>query len=213
LELVASESYRIGVTLSEADDTLRAHLRLAAGEGLVVTEVIGDTAAAAAGIRQHDVLTVLNGKRLTTVEAINAQIQEIKAQQVELRLLRGGQETSMQLAPRKVKGAALRDEVITWWDTKSCQRCHVGPHADAHAHLAQRLGADKSVWTDGSRVKLYGDWLKTAQSPQDAPAAAPQQQITALRAQLAEMQSTLTALEASLAPAAPDAKKETDGKD
>ena len=39
VELVSEESYRIGVTLSEADDTLRAHLRLAAGEGLVVTEV------------------------------------------------------------------------------------------------------------------------------------------------------------------------------
>ena len=38
-ELTIEEHYRIGVTLSEADDTLRSQLRLAAGEGLVVTEV------------------------------------------------------------------------------------------------------------------------------------------------------------------------------
>jgi hypothetical protein len=100
----------------------------------------------------------------------------------------------------------LRDEVITLWDTKTCQRCHVNPHADAHADLARLFGAGQSVWTDGSRVKLYGDWQNTVQPPQDAPAAAPHQQIQALRAQLAEMQSTLTALESALAPSAADTK-------
>jgi S1-C subfamily serine protease len=86
LLLADAERYRIGVTLSEADDTLRTQLRLAAGEGLVVTDVVPDSAATAAGIQVNDVLTVLDGKRLTTVEAINAQVQEIKDRLVELRL-------------------------------------------------------------------------------------------------------------------------------
>ena len=206
LAVVAQDAYRIGVTLAEADDTLRAHLRLAAGEGLVVTDVVAESAAAAAGILQNDVLVVLDGKRLTTVEAVNAQVQELKDKSVELRLLRGGKEVALPIAARKTQEAAFVDKPITFWDTKSCQRCHANPHVDqSHAHAAWRLNANKSVWTDGSTVRLWGHILDTAPT-QTAPAA-PQEQINALKSQLAEMQKTLSALEAALAPAKPDAKE------
>ena len=55
--LGTNDRYRIGVTLSEADDTLRSHLKLAASEGLVVTEVVNDSPAAKMGVKLHDVLT------------------------------------------------------------------------------------------------------------------------------------------------------------
>jgi C-terminal processing protease CtpA/Prc len=93
--------YRIGVTLSEADETLRSHLKLAGGEGLVVTEVVDESPAAKMGVKQHDVLTELDGKRLTSVDAANAQIQEIKDKTVVLKLLRSGQEVTCQIAPKK----------------------------------------------------------------------------------------------------------------
>lgn len=216
LELAAQETYRIGVTLSEADDTLRAHLRLAAGEGLVVTEVIDESAAAAAGIQPHDVLVVLDGKRLTTVEATNAQIQEIKDKSVELRLLRGGKEVTLPIAARMTQGAAFVDKPITFWDTKSCQRCHANPHEDqAHAGAARWLHADKSVWTDGSTVRVWGHLLNVAQAEQPTAAAqpagsntAPREQIDVLKMQLAEMHKTLSALEAALAPAEPKPEKD-----
>jgi serine protease Do len=92
------ERYRIGVVLAEADDTLRAQLGLAAGEGLIVTEVFPDTPAAKMGILSHDVLTILDGKRLTIVDAINAQIQEIKDREVELKLLRSSKEVTLKIA-------------------------------------------------------------------------------------------------------------------
>jgi hypothetical protein len=241
LLLATQETYRIGVTLSEADDTLRAHLRLAAGEGLVVTDVVAESAAAAAGIKMHDVLVVLDGKRLTTVEAINAQVQEIKERSVELRLLRGGEEVIVQVAPRKTQMQAFADHPITIWDTKTCQRCHTNPHADqanpnvfwdkAHAHAAWRLHADKSVWTDGINVKLHGKWIdaaqpqqakslvalsaQAAQAAQPGTAPAPQQQIAALKAQLAAMQKALDDLAAALAkpqPAADQEKKDEEQK-
>ncbi|MFN0019715.1 MAG: PDZ domain-containing protein [Pirellulaceae bacterium] len=98
---LASDRYRIGVTLSEADDTLRSHLKLASGEGLVVTEVVDDSPAAKMGVKLHDVLIELDGKRLTSVDAINGQIQEIKEKTVLLKLLRSGQEVTCQIAPKK----------------------------------------------------------------------------------------------------------------
>jgi hypothetical protein len=233
LAIALEETYRIGVTLSEADDTLRAHLRLAAGEGLVVTDVVAESAAAAAGVKQHDVLIVLDGKRLTTVEAINAQVQEIKERLVELRLLRGGEEVVLQLTPRKIQQQTIVDQPITIWDTKTCQRCHDNPHAGqgnvqgfwdkAHAHAAWRLGANNSVWTDGITAKVYGRWVdgaqfqqaaaidaavaQAAQANQPSAEAAPQEQIAALKAQLEAMQKTLVNLEAALAKPQPPAEE------
>ena len=135
-QLASRERFRIGVSLSEADDTLRAQLRLAAGEGLVVTDVVKDSAAKAAGMLVNDVLTVLDGKRLTTVDAINAQVQEIKDRSVELRLLRAGKELALQVAPRKSVEAAYHDSALRYWDMQSCQKCHAHPFDDAQAaHL------------------------------------------------------------------------------
>src|SRR5262245_31920729 len=205
VELASRERYRIGVSLSEADDTLRAQLRLAAGEGLVVTEVVKDSAATAAGILVNDVLTVLDGKRLTTVDAINAQIQEIKDRSVELRLLRAGKEVALQIVPRKSVEAAFHDRAVRYWDMQSCQKCHAQPFDDAQAaHLMTKwkLGAHHSAWTNGEQLHLYGKLLNPSVKP--AAEGGSQKQILALKSQLAEMQKTLAALESSLAPAKED---------
>jgi len=190
------EHYRIGVTLSEADDTLRSHLRLATGEGLVVTEVVGQGAAEGAGVKVHDVLIVLDGKRLTTVEAINAQIQEIKEKEVELRLLRSGREAAVRLAPRKTSEARYTDTVVRLWDTNSCRNCHGAAH-DAHQHLGAKLGMTYGAWYAGQRF-LFQD-AKQGQ-PTSSPTST-QAQLATLKNQLSEMQKTLGALEAALAPA------------
>ena len=88
------------MTLAQADDALRSQLRLAQGEGLVVTEVVADSPAAKAGLKQHDVLTQLDGKRLTTVEACNAQIQEIKDRKVTATLSAGARNPTVELSPQ-----------------------------------------------------------------------------------------------------------------
>jgi predicted metalloprotease with PDZ domain len=209
LELIHADRYRIGVTLSEADDTLRAQVGLAAGEGLVVTEVLEGTPAAEGRIRVHDVLTMLDGKRLTTVDAINAQIQEIKDKPVELRLLRGGKEMTLRIAPRKTQEAAFADKPVRVWHTESCNSCHDSSHqlANPHSLMGWKLGADTSVRTDGHHTQLF---LYGATKPAaGATPTAPERQIEALRAQLTEMQKTLEALQASLPqPAKPEAREE-----
>lgn len=206
---VDAERYRIGVTLSEADETLRTQLRLASGEGLVVTEVLSSTPAESAGIRVHDVLTMLDGKRLTTVEAINAQIQEIQDRAVEVRLLRGGKETTAQITPRKSAEPTHTFQDVKLWDTTNCKSCHKDSHGlDPHRLMGEKLGAKWSVWTDGDLAKIHNyekayraqvQWADLASKFAGQPAAnTPQQQIDALRSQLVEMQKTLANLEATL---------------
>jgi hypothetical protein len=198
--LAHQEHYRIGVTLAEADDTLRAQLRLAASEGLVVTEIVDGGAAALAGIQTHDVLVMLDGKRLTTVEAINAQIQDIKEKQVELRLLRGGKEMTVQIAPRKTQEAAFADNPLIYWDTRNCKSCHSNVHEDPHKLMSTKFLLSKSAWTHDAHGNLL-EHLSRGLAGQSV-AAGPQQQIDAIKSQLGQLQQTIAALEATLKPAA-----------
>jgi membrane-associated protease RseP (regulator of RpoE activity) len=53
---------RLGVMLDRPDSTLAEQLDLPKGQGLIVTQVAADSAAAKAGIKSHDILLELNGK-------------------------------------------------------------------------------------------------------------------------------------------------------
>jgi C-terminal processing protease CtpA/Prc len=195
------ERYRIGVTLAEADETLRTQLRLATGEGLVVTEVIADSAAAGTGVQVHDVLILLDGKRLTTVEAVNNQVQEIQGKTVELRLLRAGKEMTISLAPRKVKETSASGDAFLVWETDDCRRCHVHPFnsGTSHAAAVRWLSGSHPDGTGGSLRALWSQWGGASHTPGAEVEQGPQQQIQTLKKHLGEMQQTIAALETALA--------------
>lgn len=180
-----TSQYRIGVQLAEADDALRSQLRLAAGEGLVVTEVLPDSPVAKAGIRRHDVLIKLDGKRLSTVENINALIQEIKDRQVLLAFVRGGEEMSCEVTPRlsSEPGANIYN-VVQY------------PQNQAGVLWEQAGVLWESVVVDTQNQAGWKSLVTASSSPSPAPTAA--DQVAELKKQLAEMQQSLQALEASL---------------
>ncbi|HUE75128.1 MAG TPA: PDZ domain-containing protein [Pirellulaceae bacterium] len=224
LKLKQEPRYRIGVVLSEADDTLRAQVGLAAGEGLIVTEVFPDTPAAKAGIQPHDVLVILDGKRLSTVDAVNAQIQEIQEREVELKLLRGGKELLLKIAPQKEAAEATHADAIsrfpvTIWSAGRCpgqvQTLNSLTCANCHSNLYSYNPNSgllfpstwKHGWLGGQNYSALRDhWTLK----QHAAAGSPQEQVNQLKEQLAKMQETLSTLEASLAAAT--AKEETQSR-
>ncbi len=182
----AEQYYRIGVQLADADDTLRSQLRLAVGEGLVVTDVVADSPAAKAGIQKNDVLTKLEGKRLTKIDAVNTQIQEIKERKVSVAFFRGGTEMTGDVTPRLASEPGLRLSLVGELDGL------ILTQAAEHA------------------VRFVLEVQPEAQAPTASrPSAA--EQIVILKNQLGEMQKSLAALEAALkaAPAdkAPEEKK------
>jgi len=207
-----AETYRIGVTLAEADDTLRSQLKLAAGEGLVVTDMVSNSPAAQAGIRRHDVLTKLDGKRLTTVEKINAQIQELKDRPASLAFLRGGEEKTCEVAAQLSEPVAERG-MMSRTVTLELLALHELDMAKAQLELAKAAakaaGEGGGVGAGGPGGSLgvgmrVGDSVpmraaetrlrwRTAATP--TPAG---DQIAALKKQLAEMQKALESLEATL---------------
>jgi len=178
--------YRIGVSLSEADDVLRSQLRLASGEGLVVTEVLDDSPAGKAGIQKYDVLIKLDGKRLTTIEAINGQIQEIKDRKVAAVLLRAGNEISIDVTPH------LTEEAMARWTRSQALRDWIDPR------FMVTLRGDMPYTEAYNIVRLTQPQIAAGTT---IAAPAPAEQITALKKQLADIQKSLEALETALQPA------------
>lgn len=187
----AENRYRIGVTLAEADDTLRSQLKLAAGEGLVVTDVVADGPSAKTGIKRHDVLVKLDNKRLSTVEGVNEQVQQVKDRTATVVFLRSGQETSCDVTPQLSTETGAR---LT------------------RSRILLHLKADQDRSLDSIRVPTTTDLapglapvhVRWIEKPAPAKAAA---ELARLKQQLAQMQKTLASLEAALQPPAQEQPK------
>lgn len=178
--------YRIGVNLSEADDTLRSQLRLASGEGLIVAEVATDSPADKAGIQKSDVLIKLDDKRLTTVAAVNTQIQEIKDRKVPVALYRGGREVVVEVAPRLVSDPSVMQELT----------------ARVEQELTARVEEVIQLREAEHKAAEFVQGLQTVVVAARQPTIL--EQLAAVKRQLAELQRSVDALEAALPTAPPE---------
>jgi membrane-associated protease RseP (regulator of RpoE activity) len=89
----------LGVVVSPVPEALARHLKLADPSGLLVETVMKDSAAAAAGIRKHDVLVKFDDQILVNAEQLHALIRQRKPkEQVQLTLYREGQEQRLKVA-------------------------------------------------------------------------------------------------------------------
>lgn len=99
--------YWIGVSIDEADDTLREHLRLRDG-GLVVTDVLGDSPAAKVGLAKNDVLIAVDGKPLKAPDDLVKAVQATKGEAtLRLAIRRGGDEKTLAVKPERRKEAEV----------------------------------------------------------------------------------------------------------
>jgi len=103
---IAAESgdYWIGVACYPVPGAMRALLGAEHHAGLMVANVIAESPAGKAGIREDDVLLEANGKSLATVEdlfkAVNT-VNDQKGQKLSLRLLRDGKPLTIDVQPQK----------------------------------------------------------------------------------------------------------------
>lgn len=75
------------------------------GEGVYVTDVPSDGAAATAGIRKGDVVTKINGKEVTTGPELQEQVTRYKpGDKISLTYLRGGKENTVSLTLKNKAG-------------------------------------------------------------------------------------------------------------
>lgn len=100
-------SYWLGVLCAPVDALLRTHLKLDAG--VVVEQVVPDSPAAKAGIRENDILLRFGDVKLTDVECLMKTVAKNQDREAKLSLLREGKETTLSVRPaeRPAEGIAL----------------------------------------------------------------------------------------------------------
>lgn len=89
----------IGVIVTDVPPSLAAHV---GSEGLMVTNVAKDSPADRAGIEQYDILRTFNGKAVTDLDTLVAEIRATGAgSQVKIELVRGGQGRTVTISPEQ----------------------------------------------------------------------------------------------------------------
>ena len=103
------QDVRLGVAVEKPGDTLSEQLELPRDQGLVVREVMADSAAAKAGLKAHDILLELDGKAVSSdPEEFRKAVEALKADTpVDAVVLRKGKkETIKGLSLPEAKAAA-----------------------------------------------------------------------------------------------------------
>jgi hypothetical protein len=89
---------------------LRTHLQLADDVGVVVENVMKDSPAEKAGLRQHDVLIAVNGEQITEMPVLQKAVAASEGQAIELKLIRLAKEMSIKITPERLP-AHLAEEM------------------------------------------------------------------------------------------------------
>jgi membrane-associated protease RseP (regulator of RpoE activity) len=182
-ESVTESRFWLGLGLTGADDTLRSQLSVPAGEGLVVTGLENDSPAAKAGVMVNDVLLKLDGKALTTVEALAEQLQAIGDKSVPLELLRRGKPAMLTVTPER----------------------HADPAALAIHWLTLNQGANE-FWTSAAFTQFAAAapaMPNVAEQPVSHDLHTRQlQELNNLESQIKQLQAALSALRNAIEPPA-----------
>lgn len=113
---VPEKRLMIGVHCGEADQLLRAHLKLE-DVGLVVVDVVPDSPAAEAGLLKHDLLLRSGDAELKTVHDLLKSVEDSGEEPVTLRLLRNGDPQELTVTPRIMEQPS--EVVVTVWGNQS----------------------------------------------------------------------------------------------
>jgi S1-C subfamily serine protease len=176
-------SYRIGIQVSDPDETLKKQLGLE-NRGVVVTEVLGGKPADAAGVKSGDVLLSVNGDSVAKHEELPEKIEACGEKPVELELMRGGVTLKITVTPVKEQAqSAVADYFTTM--------VRLQPNATRELMLVHPKFAEVLI-----------DESNSATQP-----ASTAERMKRITDQMAQLQRELADLQAELAKQ-PEAKKE-----
>jgi hypothetical protein len=97
----ALSEYWIGIDGTPPDDALRAQLEIPAGQGLLVNQVVENSPAAKAGLKQYDVLIACQDRPLAEIADLAKIVDEKKESLLALRLIRGGKRIIVEITPER----------------------------------------------------------------------------------------------------------------
>jgi hypothetical protein len=176
LAFTGQQKFRIGLNVSEPDETLRKQLKL--GEtGLVVTAVAGGSPAEKQGVKANDVLVSANKKPLKDGHDLTEIVQHAAESPIELELLRGGVSLRISVTPEKDPAPTQLEVAADWVNLASQQRELMLVHPGLVYDFAAGAAAPA-----------------TEPSSQPAPAATAPESLDRITSQLEELRNTVESL-------------------
>jgi hypothetical protein len=153
--------FYIGVAVAPPDDTLRAHLDLPAGAGLVATEIVPDSPAAKVGVKTHDILLELGDKPLDSPETLVAQVQAAGNKATTLKLLRAGKPSTLTITPepRKVETDPYHGALRIWGFSHGGRDLTLQDWTRSHGHAWTFRGASPEEALEADRMDRRLDAL------------------------------------------------------
>ncbi len=98
----AAPKYWIGLQGRPIDSAaLRTHLQLADDVGVLVENVVPDSPAAKAGLRQHDVIVAVNGEPISDLTAVQKVVAAGGKKAIELKVIRLAKESRVEVTPEE----------------------------------------------------------------------------------------------------------------
>jgi S1-C subfamily serine protease len=92
----------LGITAQDLSGQLGKYFGAPDGEGVLITNVESDSAAAKAGLQAGDVITKVDGDRVRTLAELRDHLRDKReVKSVALSVLRKGSEISINVEPRK----------------------------------------------------------------------------------------------------------------
>ena len=122
-------AYYIGVHVIPVNRTLRSHLRLTEGNGVVVNDVVKESPAAKAGVLKHDVLLQVGEKPLSKLSDLREAVKASAGKSLSIKLMRSGKQQILNVTPQKRPLAdsdysfylgypTVTDRTVKYWDLR-----------------------------------------------------------------------------------------------
>jgi hypothetical protein len=101
-ELAVAPKYWIGLQGRPIDSAaLRTHLQLADDVGVLVENVVPDSPAAKAGLRQYDVIVAVNGEPISDLTAVQKVVADGAKKAIDLKVIRLAKESNVEVTPEE----------------------------------------------------------------------------------------------------------------
>lgn len=102
----------VGLVVKPLDPSLRAHFDLPEGAGVVVESVMQGGPAAETGIKRDDIIVTANGHKISTLEALKAEVEKAgsEGKALDLELIQRGKRSVVKLTPRGPDALAGKSE-------------------------------------------------------------------------------------------------------
>ena len=108
-----AKPWRIGLMVDPIDDTLRSHLEIPEKSGVIVTKCMEDGPASKAGIKENDIILMVNGRPVGSIEPLRDAVEFCGKSGEPLRLttLRKGQRREVTIRPDMPKPPVSRPAI------------------------------------------------------------------------------------------------------